>query len=114
MTKKEEQDVLQWFEENPEFKEDASRYYDKELLGEGLIIKRNNMALGSVIFDNLIGGHQAMRNRQHYINLLTCAKHRWVPWYTLKKFFACEENWDDDLGDGLLDHRRRHVAQGRE
>eukprot|EP00972_Heterocapsa_arctica_P019968 2947215-Heterocapsa_arctica.AAC.1 len=32
MTKKEEQDILQWFEENPEFKEDASRYYDKELL----------------------------------------------------------------------------------
>eukprot|EP00972_Heterocapsa_arctica_P094471 13932548-Heterocapsa_arctica.AAC.1 len=35
MTRKEEQDILHWLDENPEFKEDASRMYDKRLLEEG-------------------------------------------------------------------------------
>eukprot|EP00972_Heterocapsa_arctica_P002158 310027-Heterocapsa_arctica.AAC.1 len=99
MTKKEEEDILQWFEENPECKEDASRYYDKELQVEGRSIKRKNVTLGNHIFDNPIGGHQAMKVGRDQMNLQICGKHRSVPWFTLKRFFANEENWDDDLSD---------------
>eukprot|EP00972_Heterocapsa_arctica_P050207 7384279-Heterocapsa_arctica.AAC.1 len=42
MTMKEEQDILHCFEENPEYKEDASRYYDKALLEEGRPIGGKN------------------------------------------------------------------------
>ncbi len=55
MSKKEEEDVLQWLEENQEMKEDASEYFEKELLAEGRSIARKNIALGNQVFDNLIG-----------------------------------------------------------
>eukprot|EP00972_Heterocapsa_arctica_P002270 328114-Heterocapsa_arctica.AAC.1 len=59
MTKREEEDVLQWVEENPEKKEDASKDFKKELLTEGRTIACKNITLGNQIFDNLIGAPQA-------------------------------------------------------
>eukprot|EP00972_Heterocapsa_arctica_P053942 7945427-Heterocapsa_arctica.AAC.1 len=75
MTRKEEQDILQWFEENPEFKEDASIMYDKKLLEEGRPIGGKNVTLGSHIFDNLIGGHQARNAGRDFMNVQICGKH---------------------------------------
>eukprot|EP00972_Heterocapsa_arctica_P115965 16450670-Heterocapsa_arctica.AAC.1 len=51
MTIREEEDILHWLEENPEFKEHASIRYDKKLLEEGRPIGGNNVTLGSRIFD---------------------------------------------------------------
>eukprot|EP00972_Heterocapsa_arctica_P113390 16436883-Heterocapsa_arctica.AAC.1 len=47
MTKKEEEEILWWLEENPEMKEDASNNFDKDLLTEGRPIKRENVTLGN-------------------------------------------------------------------
>eukprot|EP00972_Heterocapsa_arctica_P004061 603149-Heterocapsa_arctica.AAC.1 len=75
MSKKEEEDVLQWLEENPEMKEDASKDFKKELLAEGRNIARNNITLGNQIFDKLIGAPQAVKTNRNHIDLLTFAKH---------------------------------------
>eukprot|EP00972_Heterocapsa_arctica_P054173 7983961-Heterocapsa_arctica.AAC.1 len=62
MTKQEEAEVLKRLENNPEMKEAAKAEYDKDLLTETRRICNNNIHLGGMIFDNLIGGPNAQRN----------------------------------------------------
>eukprot|EP00972_Heterocapsa_arctica_P046101 6801031-Heterocapsa_arctica.AAC.1 len=75
MTRKEEQDILHWLEENPEFKEDASIMSDKRLLEEGRSIQGKNVTLRNRFFDHLIGGHQAHKAGRESMNIQICGKH---------------------------------------
>eukprot|EP00972_Heterocapsa_arctica_P064672 9542641-Heterocapsa_arctica.AAC.1 len=75
MSMREEYEIGQWLDENPEMKADAHKEYDKKLLEGGRPIARKNVTLGNQAFDNLIGAHMAVRTNKSHIDLGTCAKH---------------------------------------
>eukprot|EP00972_Heterocapsa_arctica_P003558 529122-Heterocapsa_arctica.AAC.1 len=69
MSVAEDIEILNWIENNETMKEAAKKEFEAELLTETREITPSGVHLGAIIFDQLIGGHIAIKNGKKHFNL---------------------------------------------